>query len=380
MNSIRLLLSGVFLLAVILVVTVFCEDNRSELQIEEMTTPLTRGAVMRSPSNCYMLKPGGNDMWIPVDQVNHFARVLDLPDVIEDSTAFETVLLWSDVRNLITSWAEGKGKSGAVKVTSNSDPSVVGNAVIALKAGNEIKWSWHIWVTDYAPDPKKDTWLDRNLGATSQIKGDARSLGLYYQWGRKDPFPGSASAKDAVEPIIYSSMDTNGFEYRMSENNVSGLGSPTLVKKRQTIDWTIKHPLVFIGYSGSWMVDSKVNDINWNSTNNKKTLFDPCPEGYRVPPVGSLGEKEDWDDFSWDEVSRGRDTYAVYGGWYPAAGRRSNVSGTLYSQGNKGYYWFDSLEFNTSGHYLYLYPGTVFMNNSFCRSSGFSIRCIAESL
>lgn len=380
MNSLRLLLTGVFFLAAILIVTVFCEDTRGELQVEEKNMPQTRTTAMRSPSNCYMLMPGGYEIWIPVDQANRFSRVLDMPDVIEDSTAFETVLLWSDVRYLITIQPEGIGKSGAIKVTSNSDASIVGNAVVALKTDNEIKWSWHVWVTDYVPDPETDKWLDRNLGAVSGIKGDARSTGLYYQWGRKDPFPGSASIKDAVEPRLYSPLDANGFEYRMSETNINGLGSPTLIKKRQTIDWTIKHPLVFIGHSGSWMVDSKVNDINWNSANDKKTLFDPCPEGYRVPPMGSMGKEKDWNSFSWDEINMGWDTYSACGGWYPAAGRRSNVSGTLYGQGSKGYYWFDSLEFNTSGYYLYIYPGAVFMNNSFCRSSGFSIRCVAESI
>ena len=35
--------------------------------------------------------------------------------------------------------------------------------------------------------------MDRNLGATSATPGNVGSLGLLYQWGRKDPFLGSSS-------------------------------------------------------------------------------------------------------------------------------------------------------------------------------------------
>lgn len=76
-----------------------------------------------------------------------------------------------------------------------------GNALIAVWDENErqILWSWHIWCC--AGNPPKGqvcynnagTVMDRNLGATSIKHGDVRCLGLLYQWGRKDPFIGSAT-------------------------------------------------------------------------------------------------------------------------------------------------------------------------------------------
>ncbi len=36
-------------------------------------------------------------------------------------------------------------------------------------------------------------WMDRNLGALNNTPGDVANRGLFYQWGRKDPFlPSSA--------------------------------------------------------------------------------------------------------------------------------------------------------------------------------------------
>ena len=70
-----------------------------------------------------------------------------------------------------------------------------GNAVIGLfdAAGNCI-WSWHIWSVDYDPATMAQTYssgavfMDRNIGALTTDCTQPSSRGLYYQWGRKDPF------------------------------------------------------------------------------------------------------------------------------------------------------------------------------------------------
>lgn len=69
-----------------------------------------------------------------------------------------------------------------------------GNAVIAAKdASGTILWSWHIWLTDKPNElvykNNAGTMMDRNLGAISaEEKVEYESIGLLYQWGRKDPF------------------------------------------------------------------------------------------------------------------------------------------------------------------------------------------------
>ena len=82
-----------------------------------------------------------------------------------------------------------------------------GNAVIAVKDINgNILWSWHIWVCDdqiTAHDhinPANEVVaqiMDRNLGALNNEPMDVDNRGMFYQWGRKDPFMPARSAYHA---------------------------------------------------------------------------------------------------------------------------------------------------------------------------------------
>lgn len=71
----------------------------------------------------------------------------------------------------------------------------------------KILWSFHIWVTEVKEQHlgmnvkgNSYTVLDRNLGATSVIPGERSSIGLLYQWGRKDPFVGTGEYGKIVMP------------------------------------------------------------------------------------------------------------------------------------------------------------------------------------
>ena len=88
-----------------------------------------------------------------------------------------------------------------VKTTGAVQP---GSAVVACirESDNVVLWSWHIWVVDTYPwepiqgfDPGRV--MNRNLGAAKTPGArilmesnwpDPRELGMYYQYGRKDPF------------------------------------------------------------------------------------------------------------------------------------------------------------------------------------------------
>ena len=177
-----------------------------------------------------------------------------------------------------------------------------GNAVIAALVNRQVAWSWHIWRTD-APAEKEAaagcTILDRNLGATSVTPGDVSSYGLYYQWGRKDPFVGAKElGKDAP---IGGASETAAF------------GTQTAAYEKNTIDQTayafdvignddntitdcvayaVQHPTTFIKYvvsvgnSGvsTWFNSdlSNFSDL-WGAVSGRKSVYDPCPAGYKVP-------------------------------------------------------------------------------------------------
>lgn len=150
-----------------------------------------------------------------------------------------------------------------------------GNALIAAKdASGKILWSWHIWLTD---KPKGQvyynnagTMMDRNLGAKAP-----EDIGLFYQWGRKDPFVGRCGPN------------------RFYERANTTMKLPVAVKSDAycgTISYSIANPTTFIldGYDTSldWLYDSSSGHQRWRSA---KTIYDPCPVGWRVPDGGENG-------------------------------------------------------------------------------------------
>ena len=151
-------------------------------------------------------------------------------------------------------------------VVETPDPAVPGNALIAAKdAADSIIWSWHLWLPETTvntiPDPEQKFWktevMDRNLGAMVPVDTTAKALektyGLFYQWGRKDPLVG---------PFKVAGEETEGVEGAFP------------------LDYWTAHPnYVSEGKDSNW--ESTVNDY-WDA-NGEKTIYDPCPVGYRVP-------------------------------------------------------------------------------------------------
>ncbi|REC76801.1 hypothetical protein DRF60_12985 [Chryseobacterium elymi] len=205
-------------------------------------------------------------------------------------------LYWEDVSGLVKSVnLEGSGENSKIKILIDKAKGK-GNAVIAFKVNGEIKWSWHIWVTDdpthgstYRKGFEKNKngqlipdnqwqWMDRNLGATnaSFLGNDwNKSAGLMYQWGRKDPFP-PLQYKDGTGYEIYGEIGEKqyGDFKKIDENNTTNpigwvfrpfnsAGNHNEVA--QNLKYAVKNPLrmiTFLGSAGStnketWFSDSR---------------------------------------------------------------------------------------------------------------------------
>ena len=119
------------------------------------------------------------------------------------------------------------------RISFRTGTAIGGNALIGLfdKDGDCI-WSWHIWATNGALTthvyPSGYVFMDRNLGAENLDPGDPASRGLYYQWGRKDPFPYDLAAFDYGEGFAF------GTYY--------GEDSSTA-----TVTWAAAHPATLLG-------------------------------------------------------------------------------------------------------------------------------------
>ena len=187
-----------------------------------------------------------------------------------------------------------------------------GNGVIAAYSGEngqgEILWSWHIWVTDYNPAPTGDETvlepenkrkqkytyrtdlpqypiMDRSLGAKAGYiiapkteLDKSKANGLHYQWGRKDPLPGSFSEKQIEQVTISDNNPTIGLLNMYKPDGITFNPRSWSTTTSVTYRAAYKTPIT---YYMEW----KINDAYcWNTqTTNLKTPHDPCPAGWRVP-------------------------------------------------------------------------------------------------
>ena len=252
-----------------------------------------------------------------------------------------------------------------------------GNAVIAAKdASGNILWSWHIWLTDqpqaHVYYNNAGTMMDRNLGATSATPGDVGAFGLLYQWGRKDPFLGSSSISSST----------------FAQSTISWPSSVTSNSSNGTIEYATAHPTTFITYNSNkydWYYtgSSSTDNTRWTTSSSDKSIYDPCPAGWRVPDGGSNGiwSKAGFDDTTYDSTNEGI-SFSISSPsttWYPASGSRSNADGGLRNVGYDGRYWSASpysyraytLGFNRNG--------SVDPSFDYARASGQSVRCLQES-
>ena len=253
-----------------------------------------------------------------------------------------------------------------------------GNAVIAAKdASGTILWSWHIWLTDQPAEQvyynNAGTMMDRNLGATSATPGDVGALGLLYQWGRKDPFLGSSSISSNTE----------------AKSTMSWPSAVSASSSKGTMEYATKNPMTFITWSSSsdsdWHYSSRNDDL-WKSS---KTIYDPCPAGWRVPDGGddgvwskACGSSSYFTDYPYDSSDEGMNFSGKFGSasiiWYPASGSRSRYDGALDSVGHSGIYWAHS--HGALGDCFFFHDdGQVTPSGWSSREDSHSVRCLKIS-
>ena len=214
-------------------------------------------------------------------------------------------VIWKSASGLVQYLQMENGKASFYigADTEDSNKILKGNAVIgAYDANDELIWSWHVWATDYDPEGENGsvelngyTMMTRNLGAlangnatTSEILA---SYGLYYQWGRKDPFIGPSTYKisSGQGAAMYNDSGSRTYVTMVASSAETG-----------TMDYAVKHPLTFVtGVAESnndWLWSK--SDAGWSSDGDAgaKSVNDPCPYGWRVAPSAAFAGLEIVDD------------------------------------------------------------------------------------
>ena len=143
-------------------------------------------------------------------------------------------------------------KENYLKFSITKVPEGGANYVIAIFDDQEkIIWSWHIWLCNFIKDIKIGDYTLLNIPLASKLENEKINI-WFYQWGRKDP-------------MCY--LDNNNIVKR-STNTMEAIQNPDVL---------------YYNAGGNW---------NWIDNSNYwgkgKTLYDPCPAGYRVPGKEAL--------------------------------------------------------------------------------------------
>lgn len=264
---------------------------------------------------------------------------------------------------------------GRVVFKSPSETNGAGNAIIAVYADEDgtgdILWSWHIWkpldvVADQAYSTSC-TLMDRNLGSCfkSNTSNNANTVsGAYYQWGRKDPYFTNAANNNAL-----------GSPYSVGRNTSCG-----------SIGVSIRFPGTFYKYESNtanygtthtdkdWLPNDGHNDGLWASV---KTIYDPCPAGYRVADVAafanitsSTSATGPQNGFTYDLSNFSGDNGIEYYwfGYLTEYGKRSG-------RNDYGYIWTNEVD-GVNAKSLYYYKNDTYTNPKSCpRTTGAAVRC-----
>lgn len=260
-------------------------------------------------------------------------------------------------------------------VFKTPDTIVPGNVVIAAKnSSGTILWSWHIWIiqdamtyTNY-DDKLSVTMMGRNLGALVDATAngtnvDKTSLGLFYQWGRKDPFVGGDDLGSSTYAAVYGTAKTQN-------------------DGKMSVGYSIQHPTVFGNTSdskGDWN-DSPDNSL-WGH-GSVKSQYDPCPVGYRVPgrdPIQSfIGAASFTPDMTHYYVKVGTNEtqgFAITNYIY-------RKTGNIYPDDDKplSYIWTDYRSNDETGtvYVMRIKKDGAVSLTSVQKASGAAVRCVAE--
>ena len=333
-------------------------------------------------------------------------------------------IVWADEKDLVTSpsIAHDASNNAYLDFEVKATDIKSGNAVVAVTKGGTVVWSWHLWfapkdaldkipVTNYQGKVynftketlgwKPTQWSGSTYSSARTVKvkveqtvanngtkqvavlnitqnpGTVRTgITTFYQFGRKDAFPGTDTTPDG-------SFNKNGGDI-MSITN--GIQHPEAFYKWGS-GW-------YNGYNqyNLWSMDNITTGYNDNSV--VKTIYDPCPAGFHMPAsnafTGFTANGQNGGTMNVD----GTDNWQTYQNnfghnfWtnssktatinFPASGSRSSSDGSLEYVGSSGCYWsavpynaYDGCNLNfSSGVVKPLYDST--------RAYGFAARPVSE--
>lgn len=299
--------------------------------------PLVYGNAIKDGSTnekAYICQETGADATYRLSTLRDYDNALITNPWIQGNIT-DATLVWCDAIGAIHDIKLSNDKKYMI-FTVDKKKIQQGNAVLAIRDDKGvIMWSWHIWITEHDindTEPIKgwDTdsktyqlmkcsvgWVDsknvsypqryaefkikQNISgknAVLKVKQEKEDLdytdggSTYYQWGRKDPFIALKKREETIDNIRPHEVGQANYAYKVEVCQIrvkEGIQNPNILYTAALNSG--EGTEVEREDSHKWLVDFYENLWNNNSTRNVtdtesiKTVYDPSPRGFKVPPV-----------------------------------------------------------------------------------------------
>ena len=391
--------------------------------------PLVYGnAIKNGQTNeaAYTSTASGSNILSPF--INHLGNGITDPYIANNSGCVpaKTELVWQDAPDLVTD-IQCDTADGRIHFKVDKATVCQGNVVIAIKdASDTVLWSWHIWVTDETVDNTIEVinhqnvrykfmavnlgWCDGESvayaarsykvrftagGRTSDVTVSQKKAeeitsygnSPYYQWGRKDPFRPSNGVNisdkiwyDANGTASAAEVKVQSFPYG-SDCITNYILKPDVMQKSPAGDYT---------YYNLWSANNNTTSSNDNQV--VKTIYDPCPVGFKMPASNAFTGFTATGHYSSTAAQINGTKDSTRKGWlfyaqanrtgqqifFPAVGVRYGNSGNLSYVGSSGHYWSAGPYNQGDGRHSSFYSSSVDPLNYKIRPYGHSVRPVRE--
>jgi hypothetical protein len=317
-------------------------------------------------------------------------------------------------------WQDGNQVSNNLKIEKSNLVFTVdknhiknGNAVVAVTNNQGVViWSWHLWFT--SPEALNTTRLEKGTNTINVVAKEPLGL-AYVKWLQSKNSNGTARTEDrhikiklkqndnngqtaTVEiiqkPVYYREINTTSYQFGrkdpMPNINVDGFKIEAAAADGKRIQDLIQNPGTF--YTGEHLYSEFNNGETYSlwatnitlSThdfaNTVKSIYDPCPAGYKVLPVAYIPiftnndnyKKGDWDAGRW--IQKNMQNYYLL---FAPAGR-NHRTGQVEEAGKLGLYWAACVnkEANLSGLvFSPSSPSTTAISNALGAGLAFNSSC-----
>lgn len=277
--------------------------------------PLVYGNAIKNGSDnpsSYKTSNTGTDILSNFkDHLNHNITTPYINVQNASAPATQASIVWTDKSGIVDGLSvTGSGANAFVNVHVPADKIKNGNAVISVKdASGTVMWSWQLWFApqDVLTTVKCYNWDNKVFNFTKENLGwqYTKWEGTTYSSERSVRVKVEQTAGNGFKQIGYFDISQAAHKVRQGNSTVYQFGRkdalPGMYKKAYTEDLisagvdgmsipnSIKHPDTFyiygdgettFNYDNVWFMNGGISPT---PSHVDKTIYDPCPVGFRVP-------------------------------------------------------------------------------------------------